>query len=282
MIRHNYNYLLEYIPARYTGLSPKQLQDRNTVYDFKNGNISSSVKNEFLSKVRGIVSGRPSDWVVCFIPASTKSKTYNRYSALALFLSREAGCNVFIDAVTKATDSEAGHVVGKSNNPTEDFEVKSEYLRGKKVILIDDVITRGRTFDDTADLIMRSGAVSVQGLFLAKTIHPNLPQVDKEHSINISQENHNNEDYSNECKVNDNKERNFTEIEKGMVLGAVVVYSESGLNCCFMMKNGHSLYMPMSDDSTAREGDTVDLNTATIVTIKEPGHADRIRVKVIL
>jgi hypothetical protein len=182
MIRHNYNYLLEYIPARYTGLSLKQLQDRNTVYDFKNGNISSSVKNEFLSKVRGIVSGRPSDWVVCFIPASTKSKTYNRYSALALFLSREAGCNVFIDAVTKATDSEAGHVVGKSNNPTEDFEVKSEYLRGKKVILIDDVITRGRTFDDTADLIMRSGAVSIQGLFLSKTVHPNLPQVDKGNS----------------------------------------------------------------------------------------------------
>jgi hypoxanthine-guanine phosphoribosyltransferase len=170
---------LEYIPSRYIGLSQKQLQDRETVYAFKKGNLSESVKKLFLSKVREIVSGNSSDWVICFIPASTKFKTEIRYNNLASYLSRELGCPAYVDAIVKTTDSPSGHISGKSNNPTEDFVVKSEYLRKKRVILIDDVITRGKTFDDTADLIMSSGAVSVRGLFLSKTIHPNLPQLEK-------------------------------------------------------------------------------------------------------
>ena len=43
---------------------------------------------------------------------------------------------------------------------------------GKKVILIDDIITRGTTFNKTADKLESMGAVCVTGLFLAKTINP--------------------------------------------------------------------------------------------------------------
>ena len=46
----------------------------------------------------------------------------------------------------------------------------------KNVILIDDVITTGETFNRTAEQTMKMGANSVHGLFLAKTIHPDLPR----------------------------------------------------------------------------------------------------------
>lgn len=177
MARHNYNYLLEYIPVRYQGLSAKQLQDREDVFNFKDGSASASVKNGLLTNIRNIVSTNPAHWVVCFIPASTKAKTYNRFSSLALYLSREAGCDVYIDAIINTADKESGHISGKSNNPTQDFLINQSYIMGKNVIVIDDVITRGRTFDDTADKLLQTGAISVQGLFVAKTIHPNLPQV---------------------------------------------------------------------------------------------------------
>jgi predicted amidophosphoribosyltransferase len=45
-------------------------------------------------------------------------------------------------------------------------------LVGKKVILIDDVITRGRTFTQTASKILANGASSVTGMFVAKTVNP--------------------------------------------------------------------------------------------------------------
>lgn len=177
MARHKFSYLLEYIPVRYQGLNSEQLQARKDVFDFKDGSTPISVKTGLLSKIRNMIYGDASQWVVCFIPASTRAKTFNRFSSLALYLSREAGCNVYIDAVTNSVDSVAGHISGKSNDPTKNFEINSNYIRGKKVIIIDDVITRGKTFDDTADKLIRSGALAVQGLFVAKTIHPNLPQV---------------------------------------------------------------------------------------------------------
>jgi predicted amidophosphoribosyltransferase len=45
-------------------------------------------------------------------------------------------------------------------------------VRGMNIILIDDVITRGQTFNDTGRKLMAAGAASVTGLFLAKTVHP--------------------------------------------------------------------------------------------------------------
>jgi predicted amidophosphoribosyltransferase len=45
-------------------------------------------------------------------------------------------------------------------------------FRGKKVILVDDVITRGRTFVQTADKLIANGASSVEGMFVAKTVNP--------------------------------------------------------------------------------------------------------------
>ena len=50
-----------------------------------------------------------------------------------------------------------------------------ERFAGKKVVLVDDVRTRGVTFDRTADKLVDLGARSVYGVFLAQTIHPNLP-----------------------------------------------------------------------------------------------------------
>lgn len=182
---HTYHYLKEYIPVRYQGLSTQQINDRKDVFNFKDGNTPASVKSGLLSKVWTIIEGNKSDWVICFIPASTKSKTYNRYSSVALYLSHESGCDVYIDAIEKTIDSEAGHVSGKSSDPTANFRINKERIKGKNVILIDDVITRGRTFEDTASKLESTGANKVIGLFVAKTIHPDLPHTDSRNGSHV-------------------------------------------------------------------------------------------------
>ena len=168
-------YILEYIPSRYVGLSEKQLHDRRAVWNFKDGACSDELKRQMFDKVNSVVSGEESSFVVCFLPASTQAKTAKRYGALANYLRSNLGCEVRMDAISNIYDTEAGHLNGKKGNPTENMSFNREAVSGKRVVLIDDVITRGLTFNNAADRLMSAGAVSVYGVFLAKTIHPDLP-----------------------------------------------------------------------------------------------------------
>ena len=175
MSYHSFTNVLEYIPMKYVGLSSKQQQDRQAVYSFKEGNCPSYAREQLLNKIKGVISSNPSAWVVCFIPASTKSKHLRRYGSLSAYLSNHLECPVYIDGIDVAYDRESGHMTGKSGNPIENMEFNSGRFAGKKVVLVDDVRTRGVTFERTADKLESLGAATVFGVFLAQTIHPNLP-----------------------------------------------------------------------------------------------------------
>ena len=69
MSYYSYNYILEYIPSKYCGLSNKQQADRQAVYDFKDGHCPLTLKELMLNKIQCIICSNPIAWVVCFIPA---------------------------------------------------------------------------------------------------------------------------------------------------------------------------------------------------------------------
>ena len=175
MQNYSFTNVLEYIPKKYVGLSSKQMQDRQAVYSFKDGNCPQYVKEQVLDRIQDKIAGGPSSWVVCFIPASTKQKHICRYSALAAYLNSNLSCDVRIDGIDVAYDKDSGYMTGKTGNPIENMRFNPEVFRGKKVILVDDVRTRGTTFNMTADKMSALGAVTVFGVFVAQTIHPDLP-----------------------------------------------------------------------------------------------------------
>lgn len=162
--------IIEYLPKRYSA-TPEQEQNRQICYNFKDGYLSDSVKNAFLNKIREITNNNKSGWLICFIPASTSTKTDRRFSKLADAL-RNEGYEVGFKAIYNKYDTEAGHISGKSANPIEAFGFNTEMTKGKNIILIDDIITRGTTFNQAANKISSLGALSVCGLFLARTINP--------------------------------------------------------------------------------------------------------------
>jgi len=167
----SYFYTMEYLPTRYEA-SQSEWNNRRAVWNFKDGDCSSAILDSLVNYVNRIVCGSKSDYVICFIPASTSYKTSNRFGYVSRRLAERTGVQATLSAITKSSDSEAGHIAGKSSNPTSDFVFDPYYFRGKKVILIDDVITRGRTFSDTAIKMINKGASSVVGLFVAKTVNP--------------------------------------------------------------------------------------------------------------
>ena len=174
---NNYHYLKDYLPVRYQA-NAQQLADRQTCYNFKDGNINDEVKSGFLNKIQEITNGEKTGWAICFIPASTKSKTQTRYKKLAEAI-QAADYKVAINAIYNEHDHEAGHLTGKTGNPIEGFGFNASDIAGKKLIVIDDIITRGKTFQMVAEKLMAMGATTVTGLFLAKTINPDYtPYID--------------------------------------------------------------------------------------------------------
>ena len=167
---NNYQYLKEYLPVRYQA-NAQQLADRQTCYNFKDGYLNDEVKSGFLNKIQEITNGEKTGWAICFIPASTKSKTQTRYKKLAEAI-QAAGYKVAINAIYNEHDHEAGHLTGKTGNPIEGFGFNASDIAGKKLIVIDDIITRGRTFQMVAEKLETMGAANVTGLFLAKTFNP--------------------------------------------------------------------------------------------------------------
>ena len=80
--------------------------------------------------------------------------------------------------------------------------------------------------------------------------------------------------YANQFKVANT--RDFTQEELNLVSKAEVVLSQYGLSVCFFMTDGCQKYIPLSRDSVACEGDTVDLKKAKILTLKKEGSDEKI------
>jgi len=74
--------------------------------------------------------------------------------------------------------------------------------------------------------------------------------------------------------------RKFTSEEISAVDSAEVVPSKYGNSVLFNMVSGGSVYIPLSNTSTASVGDKVDLTKATILTLEKAGESDIIRVEV--
>lgn len=222
---YNYHYLKDYLPVRYQA-NAQQLADRQTCYNFKDGYLNDEVKSGFLNKIQEITNGEKTGWDISFIPASTKSKTQVRYKKLAEAI-QAAGYKVAINAIYNEHDHEAGHLTGKTGNPIEGFGFNTSDIAGKKIIVIDDIITRGRTFQMVAEKLETMGAASVTGLFLAKTINPDYhphynPMIDYDPEDDYNPEDYYEEeddydpaDYYEEEKTYDNYNGSYAQDVEG-------------------------------------------------------------------
>lgn len=174
-------YYMEYLPTRYAGTN-SQIQDRRDIYNFKDGSCASHIINGLADGIRRIAD---SNTVVCFLPASTSYKTIRRYGNVSDRLSAMTGVRCSYKAISKTEDSDAGHIAGKSSDPAAEFTFDPSFFSGKKVILIDDVITRGTTLESTAKRLIRMGAREVVGLVVAKTINPDWTGMERRNLIRL-------------------------------------------------------------------------------------------------
>ncbi len=167
-------YLMEYLPSRYEA-TEEQERNRRSIYSFKNGSCSPAILNGLAD---GIMRLGDRNTVVCFVPASSHERTQKRYATLSSRLAYRTKMRCSYKAISKAEDSPSGYLAGKSEDPASDFVFDSSIFSGKKVILIDDVMTRGRTLEATARRLRDLGATEVIGLVVGLTINPDWTGVE--------------------------------------------------------------------------------------------------------
>lgn len=180
----NIYYLLNYVPvsAQNYGYNPTEedWMDRHEVWHFKDGNCSPRILRGLSEGVRQLSS---KDCVVCFVPASTKVKTETRYANVASRIQSMTGIPCSYTAISKETDGASGYISGKQADPASDFCFNVSFFQGKKVILIDDVVTRGNTLKGTASRLLEKGAREVVALTVARTFNPLFQNATAAHQI---------------------------------------------------------------------------------------------------
>lgn len=167
LVNLDYYYLYKYYPLnRYPNLPINEDQERKTVWGFKDGELTSLIEIHLESAIRKTDIPLVNSCAM-IIPASTMEKTKKRFEAFCENISYELVIDNGYEGITTLDHPPTkGHAGG---NKIAHFQFFPNYFSGKDVLLFDDVITSGTSFRQTAQSLLKLGAVSVTGIFLAKT-----------------------------------------------------------------------------------------------------------------
>jgi ComF family protein len=103
-----------------------------------------------------------------------RERGYNQSSLLARELSKLSGLPVVDNSLTRQRhalpQTQTKTVAERRNNVAGAFTCREQQLKGRQVLLVDDVATSGATLDACAMALKAAGAISVWGLALAREI----------------------------------------------------------------------------------------------------------------
>lgn len=159
----NITYLYEYIPAL-ESQSKENQQIKDELIAFRQGACSDAVKGGMSDVLHQLIKGETSKWTICFVPAVDLETTILRYYNLSEHLSSQfPGC-VYLNTLQLSEDYD--ELLEEARKIT----CQKQRVKGKKVAVLDYVYNTGSVFEDMEKLLLENGAVSVDGLFIAKVV----------------------------------------------------------------------------------------------------------------
>ena len=153
-----------YFPKRYHGwITEDQWNFTRVVYHFKEG--KDCCGQHF---ARGFRILHPAcELTVMFMPCSTEERYRERFASLSCFLLKFKGVCSGLDYILFTSDRGCKHLAQKRDEGSN--YIVSGDVKGKKVIICDDLLTTGHSLLTYAESLREAGAEVVGGIFLAKT-----------------------------------------------------------------------------------------------------------------
>ena len=166
---HKAAYCFDYYPKnRFPSVTAQQEADRRAVWNFKDGSYSYGLNRlaDFLDG--NFTKEEMKNVVVCVIPASTQYKNDIRYNTMCAKIAEKFPVINGYNYITINTDRSDSRTQ-KSSDTVWNLSFSSS-VRGKTVVLFDDITTRGTSFIQVANKLKEAGASNVHGFFLGKTL----------------------------------------------------------------------------------------------------------------
>ena len=112
------------------------------------------------------------DVVIVCVPASTRAANVRRWKRFSALLSHLTGAVDGFEFVGVSGSRKRAHVTGEyelATNIKHYVHFDDDYFRGRKVIVIDDIYTTGRSSQAFIGAMEAAGSTVVMALYLAKT-----------------------------------------------------------------------------------------------------------------
>ena len=167
--------LYDYIPiSRNVEGSFEDRMVRNLVFKFKEGKmptLTAKLLSLAVAEVEEMIP-YPENTILVPIPASTTKGNSNRFKEFCRLLADSLGIENGFDYIVPSIEREPNAI--RKGMPLSNAIRMPDSSRfvGKHVIVVDDVITRGEQFSQMAAYIRSADALSITGLFVAKTPEP--------------------------------------------------------------------------------------------------------------
>ena len=164
-----------YIPKAYRELATEEERSFSEwVINFKDGQKAQLKEGAqmVISKLRQWYGDKARELVVVPVPCSSMAQYRFRFSYFCVVVANTLGQanpmqHVTILGKRTAAHRNPAHTVVKDDNY--EVQVDGDFFNGKKVVIVDDIVSSGRTADDFANLLEQAGAEVKGGIFFAKT-----------------------------------------------------------------------------------------------------------------
>lgn len=163
----------------YAAYAYPKSNDNPAFYDevvnkFKPGQASEKVKMAYMNMVTRDIAEHTrtlKDSVIAFMPCSSPERTANRWNPIIDYLS-QLRLNINPKLITNEHTYKTSNATGThvAYNMVDDSKFDDDAIRGKKVILLDDIITKGEHVRQFADELYNRGARDVSIVCLCATL----------------------------------------------------------------------------------------------------------------
>lgn len=164
--------LFPYVPKRFLCVASfEEIALHYMILGFKDGrNVHTRwAARQFAQALTAI---NLSDVVVVCIPASTQWSHIRRWKRFSQMLCRLTGAIDGFDRIQVSGSRKRAHITGEhelATNIKHYVHIDADWFRGRKVLVIDDIYTTGRSSQAFIGAIEAAGATVVMSMFLAKT-----------------------------------------------------------------------------------------------------------------
>lgn len=147
-------------------ISSESIYARKMIWDFKNGTSHRTVKDIVEQKLRSTFGSDCNDLTFVCIPASTSYDHKNRYKDFSSEVCSDLHMTNGFDYIRITKDRTPNHMGG--TDPAE-YEFTTSFFRGKRVVMFDDVVTRGHSMQWFKTTLEGFGAIVICCMSIGRT-----------------------------------------------------------------------------------------------------------------